>query len=295
MRRTIVRAAYLLAGAFFLASPALAQTPGPAPPTGPTPIAPAVVDRTAPPAPSNIPPPPPRPLSLRVTLAPEWGYRAFRDKEPVGESKRYTASGVPIVGGRLELYPVSLAPDPPDGLKNIGLTVNYARAVGLKTRDIDSDLEVDTQWYRFGFGVRYRMLGGDDPLALGVTLGVERSVFDFGTMPAGRPVALGRYTILPLGFDIRRTWDVFSIFGDARFLFPITISPPGDRTPSAGRYGLSVALAAALNITRMFEVEARVTYSMVSYELPSGNTNISRSSSIYDEALVFGLGASFLY
>ncbi|MET0593747.1 MAG: hypothetical protein ABW133_13670, partial [Polyangiaceae bacterium] len=266
-----------------------------APEAVPTTAAPPGVAHPSPAATSAGPPPPPRPLALRLTLLPEWGFRAFRDKEPVGEDKSYTASGVPIVGGRAELYPIALAADVPEELKNIGITVNYARALGIKSRDIDTDIEVDAQWYQFGFGFRYRMLGGDNPLAIGITAGVQRSVFDFETTPAGRPVALGRYTILPLGFDIRRSWDRFSLFGDARFLLPITVSPPGDRTPGGGRYGFSVALATAFSITRMFEIEARATYSMVSYQLPSGIATSSRSSSIYDEALTFGLGGSFLF
>lgn len=300
--RIIVRAALFTAGALFPASRALAQAPTVDPAATaiePAPIAPSVappsVDRPAPAVTKDLPPPPPRPLALRLTLVPELGYRGFRDEEPVGESKRYSASGVPIVGGRAEFYPLALTPDVPDALRNIGFTLNYARAIGLQSRDVDTDIQVDAQWYQFGFGFRYRMLGGDNPLAFGITAGVQRSVFDFETMPAGRPVALGRYTILPVGFDARRTWDSFSLFGDARFLLPITISPPGDRTPGAGRYGLSVALAAAFAITRNFEVEARATYSMVSYLLPSGIAGSSRSSTVYDEALVVGLGGSFLF
>jgi hypothetical protein len=209
--------------------------------------------------------------------------------------KRYTASGVPLVGGRVELYPLSFAPDPPVGLRDVGLTLNYSRAIGLTSRDIDTDTDVETQWYQFGVGVRYRMLGGDNPLALGFTAGVQRSVFDFDTVPTARPVAIGRYTILPFGIDIRRSWDAFSLFADGRFLLPITVAAPGDRSAAGSRYGLSLAVAAALDIARFFEIEARASYSLVSYSLPSGIANSIRAATIYDEALAFSLGASFLF
>jgi hypothetical protein len=138
------------------------------------------------------------------------------------------------------------------------------------------------------------MLGGDNPLALGLTLGIQRSVFDFDVIPASRPVAIGRYTILPVGVDVRRSWGLFSLFADARFLLPLTISPPGDRTPEGARYGLSLAAAAAMRLATFFELEARASYALVGYSLPSGIAGFSGSSSIYDQMLSLSLGATFL-
>jgi hypothetical protein len=287
MHRTLVLAASLAAFACALAPRAAAQAPAPGSVAMPS-------ERTAPAPPSNVPAPSPRPLGLRLTLVPEWGYRSFRDNEPVGEAKRFTANGVPMMGARVELYPLAFDAGTTDGLKDLGLTFNYSSAFGLTARDVDTSTTVDTKWYQFGFGLRYRMLGGDNPLAIGLTLGMQRSVFDFEGIPASRPVAIGRYTLLPVGVDVRRSWGAFSLFGDARFLLPITISPPGNRTPEGLRYGASLALAAAMRITTFFELEARGSYALVGYSLPSGIVGSNRSASIYDEALSFSLGAAFL-
>jgi hypothetical protein len=288
MRRTLVRAALIAASVSGLARRAFAQSPS----SAPAPIAAPSEQITG--RPSDVPPSSPPDVALRLTLVPEWGYRSFRDNEPVGEAKRSTANGVPMIGARLELYPLAFDRGTRDGLKDLGLTLNYSSAIGLTTADIDTNTVIDTKWYQFGFGLRYRMLGGDNPLALGLTLGIQRSLFDFDAIPASRPVAIGRYTILPVGVDVRRSWGLFSLFADARFLLPLTISPPGDRTPEGARYGLSLAAAAAMRLTTFFELEARASYAMVGYSLPSGIAGFNGSSSIYDQMLSFSLGATFL-
>jgi len=238
-----------------------------------------------------------RPLALRVTLSPEWAYRRFRDAEPSSATKYYTASGVAAASMRFELYPLALARSVPDPLKDIGVTANYARALGFESRDPDKPDQprVDTQWYQFGFGLRYRALGDHAPLAVGVTAGVQRSVFDFGTNPANVPVAIGRYTLLPLGADVRYAWGAFSLFADVRFLLPVTISPLDDRSPSGARYGLQAAVAAALRLSSLFEIELRTSHAMIGYSLPNALVGAHGDASILDQALVFGAGASFLY
>lgn len=289
MLRTIIHASLLAACASGLARRAYAETPGAAP----VPVA-MPSERTAPDPRGNVPPAAPRALALRLTLVPEWAYRSFRDNEPIGEPKRFVASGVPMMGVRGELYPLAFDSGATDGLKDLGVTFNYSSALGLTARDIDTSTTVDSKWYQFGFGLRYRMLGGDNPLAVGLTLGMQRSVYDFEGAPASRPVAIGRYTLVPVGADVRRSWGAFSLFGDARFLLPVTISPPGDRSPEGIRYGLAIAVAAAMKITTFFEIETRAGYSLVGYSLPSGIAGMNGRASIYDEALSFSLGASFL-
>src|SRR6185295_5293459 len=98
-------------------------------------------------------------------------------------------------------------------------------ALGFESRDPDTpeNPRVNTQWYQLGFGLRFRAFGETGPLSLGFTAGFQRWVFDFDTPPAVAPVAAGRYTLLPIGADVRYAWRDFSIFGDARFLLPVTI------------------------------------------------------------------------
>jgi hypothetical protein len=235
-----------------------------------------------------------QPLALRFTLSPEWAYRAFRDTEPNSTTKRYNAAGVPTLGGRVELYPFALLSPAPEVAKDFGITASYFRAFGFTSRDIDTDSTADTRWYQFSFGVRYRVLGESNPLSLGFTANLQRWIFDFALLPADRTVALGRYTILPVGADVRYTWGALSAFADGRFLLPFSISPPGDRQPSGVGVGVSAVVGAAVAIARVFEVEARATYNLLSYSLAS-RVNPSENGRVFDEYLMLGIGASFLY
>jgi hypothetical protein len=90
-------------------------------------------------------------------------------------------------------------------------------------------------------------------------------------------------------------WRDFSVLADVRFLLPATISPPDHRSPSGARYGLHAAVAAALRLSSLFEIELRATYAMIGYSLPNAIPSAPGSASILDESLVFGAGASFLY
>jgi hypothetical protein len=249
------------------------------------------------PAPSTAaaPPAPPRSIAVRFTLSPEWGYRVFRDLEPSSTDKRYNAPGVPLAGVRLELYPIAFVSPAIETAKDIGITGSYSRAFGLTSRDIDTDSDVDTQWYQFAFGLRYRLLGGTRPLALGLTLGIQRWVFDFDAPPPSRPVPVARYTILPVGADVRYSWGALSIFADGRFLLPLTVSPLGNRTPSGARFGGSLALGAAVGFLSVLEVELRASYTLLYLSLPSVPGRADQNGTVLDQYLVFSAGASFVY
>jgi hypothetical protein len=273
-------------------APTLASTP-PAPAGSASAPSPPGADRPAAHASGAVAEP--RSIALRVTLSPEWGYRSFRDHEPSSTDKHYTASGVPAASLRFEFYPLALASPAIDVAKDIGITGGYSRAFGLTSKDVDTGTEVDTQWYQFGFGARYRILGGTNPLALGFTLGIQRWVFDFDSPPSNRPVAIARYTLLPVGADARYKLGNFSLFADGRFLLPLTVSPLGDRTPSGTRFGFSLALAAAMAISRMFEVEVRGAYTLFSLSLPSVAGRADQRGTALDGYLVFSAGATLLY
>jgi hypothetical protein len=302
MRQTFV-SGFLILGVLSTARGASAQAPAP---SRPAPSRAAVragarLSATSPPgadrraAAPPIPEAAPRALAVRFTLSPEWGYRTFRDHEPSSTDKSYTAAGVPGASARLELYPLAFVSPAVEGAKDIGLTGSYSRAFGLKSRDVDTDSDVDTDWYQFSFGLRYRILGGTNPLALGFTLGIQRSVFDFASTAPSRPIPIGRYTLLPVGADARYAWGAFSLFADGRFLLPLTVSPLGDRTPSGGRFGFNVALGAALAFWRFFEVELRGTYTLLSLSLPTVAGRADQPGNVIDQYLVFGAGATLRY
>ncbi|HMI84422.1 MAG TPA: hypothetical protein VK550_10035 [Polyangiaceae bacterium] len=237
---------------------------------------------------------PPRSVALRLTISPEWAYRTFLQKEPISPDKRYVASGMLRQSVRFEIYPLAFPSPAIEGAKDIGFTANYSRVLALISRDIDTENDVAGQWYQFGFGLRYRMLGGEGPLALGLTIGIQRSVFDFDTTPSSRPVAIGRYTLLPVGADIRYAWRRFSIFADGRFLVPLTVSPPGNRTPSGARLGGHLAGGGIVRFGRYFELEARADYTLMYLSLPGVEGRDEGDATVLDQYLVFSVGPTLL-
>jgi hypothetical protein len=292
MRRSLV-SGVLISSALWSAGAAWAQSPFPG---GPAPNAAAP---TASPPTSDIrsrpPPPEPRQEAVRFTLSPEWGYRTFRVSESSSTDKLYSAPGIPAAAARLELYPLAFITPAPEVGRDFGLTIGYSRAFFLESRDIDTDTEVGTQWYQFNFGVRYRILGGNDPLSLGFTAGIQRWVYDFDSTPSSRLVAIGRYTLLPVGVDARYAWGAFSIFGDGRFLWPITVSQLGDRVATGAKLGFNIGLGAAYGLSRFFEVELRGVYTLVTFSLPTVAGRGDERGAVTDAYLVFSAGATFRY
>ncbi len=283
MRQNFVSLCFLFIGILWVAKPASAQSP---PPPGAFPPAATAA---------------PRAVAVRLTLSPEWGYRVFRDLEPSSTDKLYNAPGVPLGSVRLELYPLAFVSPAIETAKDIGITGGYSRAFGLTSRDIDTDSDVDTQWYQFNFGLRYRLLGGSQPLALGLTLGIQRWVFDFVTdpTPPDRPVPIARYTLLPVGADVRHSWPNswgnLSVFADGRFLLPLTVSPLGSRTPSGARLGGSLSLGAAVGFLSVLELELRASYTLLYLSLPAVAGRADEKGTVLDQYLVFSAGASFVY
>ena len=295
MRRTLVCGVLLLSAASTARSAPVAPPPPRA--AKPTP-APAAVDRRT----ALLLPPPParRHVTLRLTLSPEWGYRFFRDREPSSTDKRYTASGVPGASARLELYPLAPLWQVTDFVKGFGITASYSRVFGLTSQNVDTDDDpdtvVDTQWYQYSFGLRFRGLGGTNPLSLGATAGVQRWVFDFDApSTTRRPVAVGKYTLFSVGADARLTWRAFSVFADGRFLLPVTISRLGDRKPSQPALGVHADLGVAFAFSRVFEVEARAAYTMIAFTLPSVPGRFDKRGTVVDEYVVFGVGATLAF
>jgi hypothetical protein len=293
MRRSLVFGV-LISGALWSARAAWAQSPFPGGAT-PNTSAPAAPPPTSDVVRSRQREPEPRQEALRFTLSPEWGYRTFRVKESSSTDKLYAAPGIFAAAARLEVYPLAFITPAPEVGRDFGLTVGYSRAFFLESRDIDTDTDVGTQWYQFNFGVRYRILGGNDPLSLGFTAAIQRWVYDFDATPTNRLVAIGRYTLLPVGVDARYAWGAFSIFGDGRFLWPITVSQLGDRAATGAKLGFNVGLGAAYGLSRFFEVELRGVYTLVTFALPTVAGRSDERGAVTDAYLVFSAGATFRY
>jgi hypothetical protein len=253
----------------------------------------------APPSTPVVPPPPDEKLpTVTVRVEPEWAYRRFVDVEPSATDKRFGTPGVFLVGGRAEVYPLARASG--GALRDLGLTGSYARAVslnlsGLASTDVNSNKSVDTQWYRYSAGLRYRALGRSGPFALGLNAGYERWVFDFDVpaVPA-REVPTARYSLLEGGADARWSFGHFSVVVDATYMQPLSIAPLGDRRPSLQAFGVRGGLGAGLKFG-VFEADLRGTFTLFRLQLdpvPGGSDAPGR---VFDQyfGVRLAIGASF--
>jgi hypothetical protein len=223
----------------------------------------------------------------RVVLGTDfsWGYRKFLDSEPSTSSKRYNANGAPGFGIRAEAYP----------LPALGLTFNYARAVGLKSNDVDTNAQLGTEWWRISGGLKLRLLGIKRvaPVALSLTAGVERHVFEFDT--EGPPVGAipsGRYTLAFAGLDERVTYRRVAFLAAVQGLYPLSKADFGDRTPDSGGIGFRARGGVAWAPAPHFALDASAEYTWLTFHLPSLPLRHDQRGTVYDRYLVISLGAT---
>ena len=199
---------------------------------------------------------------------------------------------------RTELYPFALLSPPPDGFKDFGLTFQYSRAFGLHSKDIDDEIpeqdEIDTRWYHWTAGVRYRALGGDNPFSFAIAAGFQQWVYEFDPTVGRRPIASAKYTLVPMGGDARYRFGKLAAFAEGRFLLPVSVAQVGTRAPSGPKLGAHGALGLAFAVTSFLELDARATYTLVTFGLPSAPGRADRRGTVLDQYLVFGLGATLV-
>jgi len=268
-------------------------------------------DAPAPPAAATLKPA--RPVRVTVgnerqarptvvfSVAPEWGYRFFVDAEPSSVDKHYRALG--IFGLRLhaEIYPLAaLGSGVADAWRDIGVIGTYTRAFGLESQDIDKVPPppeiVETEWYHYLIGLRYRALGGTSPLSLGFSVAFERWVFDFDTTPNQRRfLPIARYSLLPIGADGRFSVGPFAFLGAARLLLPLSKAPFGDRVASGSGFGFHLETGVAFTPVPAIEFDLRAAYTTMRFSLPSLPRRADESGTVLDHYLVFSAGATLQF
>lgn len=255
-----------------------------------------IPDRAEGPPSTLLAPPPPDEELPTVTfrIEPEWAYRRFVDVEPNATDKRFGTPGVFLLGGRAEVYPLARASE--GALRDLGLTGAYARAVsGFASTDINTNSSVDTEWYRYSVGLRYRVLGRSAPFALGLNAGYQRWVFDFDApVVPTREIPTARYSLLEAGADARRSFGRFSVVVDAAYMQALSIAPLGDRRPSPLAFGVRGGLGAGLRFG-VLEVDLRGTFTLFRLQLDPVAGGSDGPGRVFDE--YFGarlaVGASF--
>jgi len=241
--------------------------------------------------PAAPPAPTPTPRIAAIRIAPEWGYRNFKDSEPSSTDKHYVASGFFALNARADVYPFYQRSDP---LQNVGVFGSYGRAFGLQSTDIDTQplpTEVDTTFYHFDAGLEYRLPSSS---ALSVTFSgaYERWVFDFDdpTPMPYREVATARYSLARAGADARWALGWVSLLGDAELMLPLSVGALGDREPTGTGFGARAKLGVAIDVLPMFTVDLSGAYTLVTFHLPSVPGRTDSAGSVLDQYLVASLG-----
>jgi hypothetical protein len=236
-----------------------------------------------------VPAPAPQPFAFRV--APEWGYRRFVDSEPSTTDKRYTASGIFALGGRVEVFPFRSR----DATGNFGFRGSFTRSVALRSTDIDTNppTDVDTVFYHYDLGVSYRS-PRSDPFAWTLSLAYERWVFDFDdpSPTQFREVPTARYSMATAGADARLAVGPMALLGGADLLIPFSIGSLGDREPTGG-FGARAKLGLAYDCAPTLSFELSDAYTLLSFGLRPVPGRTDEAGRVLDQYFVTSLGISW--
>ena len=201
---------------------------------------------------------------FEVALGADFGTRRLSfDLRQTGNIRGYSVSGAPgvFVGG--ELYPLAGGSG---FLRDIGLTLFYAQALGLKSAPAGGD-KLATTWSRWDVGVRARIrTGGDGSPIVGVGGGYGSETFTIdatGTLAEQSPIVA--YKFLRVGLDVRIPVGALAFLGGASFLAPSTAGELGDRFTGTKLSGFDAFLGAAYMISPGIEARLLGRYRHFSY------------------------------
>jgi len=181
-------------------------------------------------------------------LGVEFGARFFGYSDALmGNLRPYNVVGVPLVAIGAELYPLAGLSVPV--VNGLGITVSYARALGLSSQTQDSAVAVSTTYQRINVGLRARLpLGdGNDAPLLGLSGGLRLLQFEMETPPALTTELLpsASYTILRLGVDARVPLGPVALLGGLDLLVPLSARGVYQQFqgPAVGGHGAHLGLA----------------------------------------------------
>lgn len=223
----------------------------------------------------------------------ELGGRWFDYSDGVTQNLRpYSVFGAPTVSISGEVYPLVSTGIPV--LKGLGLTVGYARAIGL-----DSALEggepIGTTYQRFNVGLRER-LSLSDSFVLGISAGLR-----FLTFELDEPQSLAgqvpdvSYTILRGGLDARVGMGPIDLALGADYLMPLSSGEVYDRFTDPSVSGIGVMGGVILPIASGFEARLLVEYARFfsSFSPKVGDAYIAGGA--LDQYLGLRLAGAYIY
>lgn len=280
-------------------------------------IEPALADLIPPP-----PPPPPEPVAgsptteeppeddqakteraphdvsteiVEVGLAFALGGRFFDYNDRITQNLRsYDVFGAPSLALRGEAYPLTTTGIPV--LRDLGLTVAFATAIGLRSETTDGTA-IGSSWTRFAAGLRARIRTDDAPSAtvgLSGRFGLVRFAFDDDT-PIADELPDVAYTYLRAGLDARVPFGRVAIGVHGGYLGMLSSGDVLDRfrDPSVG----GVDVGGTLGVSIVSGLEARLfgEYTRMFYAFSPEPGDPYVAGGALDEMLAFELGLAYVY
>jgi hypothetical protein len=241
-------------------------------------------------------------LSVGVGLSVGGRFFAFSDEEPrAGNLRDYDVFGVPVLRLSAEIYPGATTAIP--GLRDLGLTLEYAHALGLESKTSDETYRFSSTWHRFMAALRYRFLFGDDalPFVLGASLGAGFHRFTFTPEDAAAEQIAGEvaeveYVPLRLGVDARLpVVEMFAVLASLGYVHSFDGGATYDRFSDSSLDGMEAAFALALWLGEGFDVRAGVQWSGVFASLEADPAGAFVAQGATDHAVTLDLGLSYTY
>ncbi|WP_437725942.1 hypothetical protein [Sorangium sp. So ce861] len=179
--------------------------------------------------------------------------------------RTYEVLGVPMPSLRAELYPLARSALPV--LRDLGLALSYARAVGLDSEGAGG-ASVSTSWSRLHAGLkgRYRPAGQAGPVVF-ASGGLCWTDFDVAsTGDPSRDAAAVSYVALRLGVDGRLPVGPVALEAGAGYQAPLSMGALSSyfREPSAG--GVDLRVAVAVPFAPGLEARAGASYARFFYD-----------------------------
>jgi hypothetical protein len=254
---------------------------------------------------------PPAAPTVELGVEPLWEGRFFRHKEfTTPNLRRYDANGYAAFGIAAELFP--LATMGPGFWRGFGVTFRYARAFGFESDSArlgapvrKSSLPVDTSFFRYAAGLRYRFAvnaEGRMPLDLAASASVCGWNFDFGPdLPRGPDLEAptADYRMIRLAFDAAAALPPVTFFAALGYLHGFSIAAPSSREmgdlqylhiPSAVGVGAEARAAIGVTLWRSFELRLSAEYAAFAFHLKPLPGRADEPARVVDSYVSVGLG-----
>ncbi|AKT41596.1 hypothetical protein [Chondromyces crocatus] len=225
----------------------------------------------------------------------ELGGRWFNYSEPLTENIRpYSVFGAPLINLGGELYPFAGTGVP--FIKDLGLTVSFARALGLSSAEEGGE-SVGTTYQRFDIGLRERIrLGSNDQSAiLGIGAGLRLQTFGYENTDIDGLLPDVSYTLVRLGLDLRAPVGPVALLAGFDFFIPMSSGLVYEQFTDPSVLGIALGGGVAIPISSGLEARVRLDYSRFFSSFTPARGDRFIAGGAVDEYLGIRLGAAYAY